>query len=128
MESGEREQAVALGFMDAWSMPIKSVAGTILGTFGTYFHDRRTPTLKEKTGVERLTDDEIMRWVTVTQAVPIVRSKLWTIMHDPGMVSSVLPQLPPADAMPSNLIFPCPTGAILEPSQSTGRAMPVAFL
>jgi hypothetical protein len=35
-------------------MPIKSVAGTILGTFGTYFRDRRTPTPEEKRGVEHL--------------------------------------------------------------------------
>ena len=40
--------------LDAWSMPIKSVAGTILRTFGTYFRDHRTPTPEEKTGVENL--------------------------------------------------------------------------
>ena len=58
MESGERDQTVlgktarivglhlvldqhhlpmALGFIGAWSVPIKSVAGTILGTVDTYF-------------------------------------------------------------------------------------------
>ena len=40
--------------MGAWSMPIKSVAGTILGTLGTYFRDHRTPTPEAKTGVEHL--------------------------------------------------------------------------
>ncbi|UVT20811.1 MAG: GAF domain-containing protein [Nitrospira sp.] len=49
-----RHLPLSLGFMGAWSMPIKSVAGTILGTFGTYFRDHRTPTQEEKTGVEHL--------------------------------------------------------------------------
>lgn len=44
----------SLGFVGAWSMPIKSPDGTVLGTFGTYFRDRRTPTAEERTGVERL--------------------------------------------------------------------------
>lgn len=44
----------ALGFMGAWSMPIKSPEGTVLGTFGTYYRDRRTPTPEEQSGVERL--------------------------------------------------------------------------
>ena len=35
-------------------MPIKSVTDTILGTFGTYFRNSRTPTPEEKTGVEQL--------------------------------------------------------------------------
>lgn len=35
-------------------MPIKSVAGTILGTFGIYFRDHRTPAAEEKMGVEQL--------------------------------------------------------------------------
>ncbi len=49
-----RHLPLALGFTGAWSMPIKSLTGTILGTFGTYFRDRRTPTAEEKNGVERL--------------------------------------------------------------------------
>ncbi|MDF0672762.1 MAG: hypothetical protein P0120_00260 [Nitrospira sp.] len=32
-----RHLPLSLGFMGAWSMPINSVAGTSLGTFGTYF-------------------------------------------------------------------------------------------
>ena len=35
-------------------MPIKFAAGTVLGTFGTYFRNHRTPTPEEKTGVEHL--------------------------------------------------------------------------
>lgn len=49
-----RHLPLSLGFMGAWSMPIKSLTGTILGTFGTYFRDHRTPTPEEKTGVEHL--------------------------------------------------------------------------
>ena len=44
----------SLGFVGAWSMPIKSGTGAVLGTFGTYFRERRTPTPEEQRGVERL--------------------------------------------------------------------------
>ena len=33
----------SLGFIAAWSVPIKAPDGTVLGTFGTYFRDRRYP-------------------------------------------------------------------------------------
>ena len=46
-----RHLPLSLGFVGAWSMPIKSSGGTILGTFGTYFRDRRAPTEKEQKGV-----------------------------------------------------------------------------
>jgi len=49
-----RHLPLALGYAGAWSMPIKSPDGTVLGTFGTYFRDRRTPTAEERDGVERL--------------------------------------------------------------------------
>ena len=42
---------LALGFVGAWSMPITSSEGKVLGTFGTYFRDRRSPTPKETKGV-----------------------------------------------------------------------------
>ncbi len=44
----------ALGFVGAWSMPIKASDGRVLGTFGTYFRDRRIPTTEERDGVEHL--------------------------------------------------------------------------
>ena len=34
---------LALGFFSAWSVPIKSKEGKVLGTFGTYFRDKRKP-------------------------------------------------------------------------------------
>jgi hypothetical protein len=35
-------------------MPIKSPQGKVLGTFGTYFRNRRQPTAQEREGVEHL--------------------------------------------------------------------------
>ena len=49
-----RHLPLSLGFVGAWSMPIKSPDGAVLGTFGTYFRDRRSPTPKSRSGVERL--------------------------------------------------------------------------
>jgi GAF domain-containing protein len=49
-----RHLPLSLGFVGAWSMPIKSAEGKVLGTFGTYFRDRRSPTPEEKRGVEFL--------------------------------------------------------------------------
>ena len=44
----------ALGFVGAWSMPIKSPEGAVLGTFGTYYRTHRTPTDAEHHGIEQL--------------------------------------------------------------------------
>lgn len=49
-----RHLPLALGYVGAWSMPIKSNDGPVLGTFGTYYRQRRTPTTEEQSGVERL--------------------------------------------------------------------------
>lgn len=49
-----RHLPCSLGFVGAWSMPIKSREGTVLGTFGTYYRTRRSPTDAEQRGVERL--------------------------------------------------------------------------
>src|SRR5689334_10717439 len=46
-----RHLPLALGFVGAWSVPIKSQDGRGLGTFGTYFRDRRTPSPEERVGV-----------------------------------------------------------------------------
>jgi GAF domain-containing protein len=45
---------MALGFTGAWSMPIVADDGSVIGTFGTYFRDRRVPTEEERAGVARL--------------------------------------------------------------------------
>jgi GAF domain-containing protein len=51
-----RHLPLSLGFVSAWSMPIKSSAdGLVLGTFGTYYRDPRQPTPVEMEAVGRLT-------------------------------------------------------------------------
>jgi GAF domain-containing protein len=49
-----RHLPMALGFLGAWSMPIKSEEGRVLGTFGTYFRDHREPTAQEMEAVHIL--------------------------------------------------------------------------
>jgi signal transduction histidine kinase len=45
---------LALGLRAAWSLPIQSSDGRVLGTFGTYFTDSREPTPAERRLVEVL--------------------------------------------------------------------------
>ena len=49
-----RHLPLALGFVGAWSQPIKSETGSVLGTFGTYFRERREPTPFERDAVRHL--------------------------------------------------------------------------
>lgn len=50
-----RHLPLALGFVGAWSMPIKSTQdGRVLGTFGTYFREPRQPTPREMVAVREL--------------------------------------------------------------------------
>lgn len=49
-----RHLPLALGFLGAWSMPIKGADGRVLGTFGTYFRERREPTSGEIASVAQL--------------------------------------------------------------------------
>ena len=49
-----RHLPMALGFVGAWSHPVKSPQGEVLGTFGTYFRERRLPTPAEREGVALL--------------------------------------------------------------------------
>ena len=52
-----RHLPTSLGFVGAWSMPIKSPeGGPVLGTFGTYFRRRRSPTPYEQKAVAFLAD------------------------------------------------------------------------
>lgn len=44
----------SLGYVGAWSQPICSADGRVLGTFGTYFRVQHVPTAEERSGVERL--------------------------------------------------------------------------
>jgi two-component sensor histidine kinase/PAS domain-containing protein len=45
---------LALGLVAAWSQPILSSDGKVVGTFGTYFRDKREPTALERHLVETL--------------------------------------------------------------------------
>lgn len=49
-----RHLPMTLGFLAAWSMPIKDGNGGVLGTFGTYFRQRREPTAEERQVVSLL--------------------------------------------------------------------------
>ena len=50
-----RHMPLSIGFVGAWSMPIKSATrGNVLGTFGTYYRDVREPTVQEMAAVSAL--------------------------------------------------------------------------
>lgn len=49
-----RHLPMSLGFLGAWSMPIKAQEGHVLGTFGTYFREHRSPTPSERQAVALL--------------------------------------------------------------------------
>jgi GAF domain-containing protein len=49
-----RHLPLALGFVGAWSMPIKAENGAVLGTFGTYYRQVREPTPRELAAVGNL--------------------------------------------------------------------------
>ena len=49
-----RHLPLALGFVGAWSHPIKAGDGRVLGTFGTYFRECREPTSEEREAVRAL--------------------------------------------------------------------------
>jgi GAF domain-containing protein len=51
-----RHLPLSLGFKGAWSMPIKDSSGKVLGTFGTYFNQKRLPSEDEIEGVKLLSD------------------------------------------------------------------------
>jgi GAF domain-containing protein len=45
---------VALGLAAAWSVPLVTAEGRVLGTFGTYFRQPRAPRPEERSFVEKL--------------------------------------------------------------------------
>ncbi|MES2765879.1 MAG: GAF domain-containing protein [Bacteroidota bacterium] len=49
-----RHLPMSLGFKGAWSMPIIDGGNQVLGTFGTYFTDKRAPSDEEINGVKLL--------------------------------------------------------------------------
>lgn len=59
----------ALGFVGAWSMPIKTEDGRVLGTFGTYYREKRRPSPEEIQGMELLAS-AVARVVDKSSGVP----------------------------------------------------------
>ena len=53
--SGLSHLPLGLGLLAAWSMPIKGPDGRVLGTFGTYFSEARSPSAFERELVAELT-------------------------------------------------------------------------
>ena len=51
-----RHLPLALGFVSAWSMPIKNADGRVLGTFGTYYRESRKPSHEEIKIIKQLAD------------------------------------------------------------------------
>jgi GAF domain-containing protein len=49
-----RHLPMALGFTGAWSMPIKTTEGKVIGTFGTYYRQKREPSQLEIIGIQQL--------------------------------------------------------------------------
>lgn len=49
-----RHLPMALGFVGAWSMPIKNNEGKVLGTFGTYLREKRQPSALEIESIRTL--------------------------------------------------------------------------
>jgi GAF domain-containing protein len=55
-----RHLPLALGYIGAWSMPIKTTAGKVLGTFGTYYREQHEPSEEEIDAVQQLADTAAM--------------------------------------------------------------------
>lgn len=49
-----RHLPTSLGFVGAWSFPIKTGGNKVLGTFGTYFRKQKQPSVEEMKGTELL--------------------------------------------------------------------------
>jgi GAF domain-containing protein len=49
-----RHLPMSLGYVGAWSFPIKAQDGHVLGTFGTYYREAREPDESEKVAVSEL--------------------------------------------------------------------------
>ena len=49
-----RHLPLSLGYVGAWSFPIKTADKKVIGTFGTYFRQNREPSPEELKGVELL--------------------------------------------------------------------------
>jgi len=60
---------IELGFSAAWSQPMLDDEGRVLGTFGTYYRENRTPTQSERALVEALA--QIASAVVATRSLQV---------------------------------------------------------
>jgi hypothetical protein len=51
-----RHLPLSLGYTGAWSMPIKTTEGRVIGTFGTYFREQREPSEVEIQEIKKLAE------------------------------------------------------------------------
>jgi GAF domain-containing protein len=65
-----RHLPLAIGFIGAWSMPIKADDGRVLGTFGTYYRDVREPSAHERAALQRLAETAARALENAHRAVP----------------------------------------------------------
>jgi hypothetical protein len=49
-----RHLPLSIGYSGAWSQPIKTRTGKVLGTFGTYYKNIQKPSSEERIGIELL--------------------------------------------------------------------------
>lgn len=68
-----RDLPLGLGLQSAWSMPIRNAEGKVLGTFGTYFRERREPTPAEK---------ELVRLLSTTAAIAIEQRATMSALNE----------------------------------------------
>jgi len=73
--SGYHHLPLGLGLRAAWSMPIISSAGTVLGTFANYFSDARRPSRYE---------EEILEVLSPTAALAIERKQAEEALRETG--------------------------------------------
>jgi len=73
---------LGLGLRAAWSMPIRSTAGKVLGTFGIYFRTCRAPTAAER---------EVVTIMARTAAIAIEHRATTAALHESeGFLQSVI--------------------------------------
>ncbi len=68
-----RDEVAALGLLAAWSVPITSNTGKVVGTFGIYFRKKRGPTVAEKAAVD---------FLAKTAALSIERARVQEVLRE----------------------------------------------
>jgi len=100
-----RSKPLSAGLLAGWSSPIKSHDGQVLGTFGMYFHEVRTPTESEV---------QLIDYASRIAGIAIERERskveLETALEETKKTEGQLRQL--VDAIPEFLVVLGPDGSI----------------